>query len=595
MAPTTPAVDPMAPIDVQALASEVATARRLKLVHPIALRALPPWIMSERLQTQGLWPTRAEGEQPSETAFGFAPPGGSINESARAVLSAGVAGYYDPRTKVLYIRDATGDATRLTPQTSHDRDVLAHEIEHALQDQNFGLRPGGVVVGVDEALAYKALVEGDARLTEYGIHLLDADQGSHRISRIAWMLRTQMRKGSEPAPDDGPDAKVSAELRRAPQYVRRLLVFPYVEGTLFAAALHGAGGTRLIDAAFAHPPRTTEQVLHPDKYVAGEGAIQVATPAVPDGWHVLESGSLGELRTAVLLAQCLPRERADVAASGWGGDAWSVLANDGGQRAILWATVWDDEAAAARFEVAARARVGCLDAASVDPEVGREVLVVRNGNRVGYAQGLPDALRDVAARGLLALPVTPTPPQPPFAAVTIPPLVYPDAAFGRRGHYDGRVWKSEPLGIQMAVPDGFAPADDKGFEAAMVNADSGGFVGFRAIFSPPGAELEQKLVREVLAWIRPSLSRHGEVLNYRGDSLATQGAGAHHFRWGATLGLQLDLTFVPACDDRATILLVMLWNSYRGSVAVDRWISGFRLPSEDSPACLQLGSNVHDE
>jgi hypothetical protein len=45
------------------------------------------------------------------------------------------------------------------------------------------------------------------------------------------------------------------------------------------------------------------------------------------------------------------------------------------------------------------------------------VAVLRDGNRVAYAQGLPDAIRDVTLRGLIGLPYDLPAPQPPFVAV----------------------------------------------------------------------------------------------------------------------------------------------------------------------------------
>ena len=478
-----PTQDPMAPIDVQALAREVARVRGVKVVHPVAVRTLPGWIMSQRVLSRDLPDVRRSASDGTAAGtFGFAPPGTSLAGTERTLLAHGIAGYYDMREKVLFIRDAMGDATRVMPQAPGDRDVLAHEITHALQDQNFTLRlDGGPGADAEERLAYRALVEGDARLTELGVHAAARHEIPHWVSRAAWGIARALR--GEVPKGRGDDAeKLRAEVGSAPLYVRRVLEFPYLDGALFVANLHRAGGSALVDVAFAHPPRTTEQILHPDKYVAGEGAVPVATPTAPDGWHLTEKGTLGELQASVLLAQCLPREEADRAAAGWGGDAWSVLADDADHRAIAWSTAWDDETAAARFESVARGRGACLQAASLDPRVGREVTVMREGTRVAYVQGLPEALREPVARSLLALPGQAPAPQPPAGDVTVPPLIAPDADFAHKGVYEGETWSSEPLGMRAELPQGFVAADAGGAEAAMIDKEAGGFVTFGIIF-----------------------------------------------------------------------------------------------------------------
>jgi hypothetical protein len=584
----------MAPIDVQALARDVARIRRVNLVHPVAVRTLPGWIMSQRIQSRdrgfGQGPS---GDTASAATFGFAPPGTSIAGTERSLLAHGIAGYYDPHEKVLFIRDAMGDATRVVPEGPRDRDVLAHEITHALQDQNFNLQLDGA--SDDQGLAYRALVEGDARLTEMGVHADALHQAPHWVSRAAWGIM-RVQKGEAPKPKGEDEERMRAEMGSAPLYVRRVLEFPYAEGALFAAALRRAGGPALLDVAFAHPPRTTEQVMHPEKYVKGELGVPVTTPTAPDGWHLVEKGTLGELRTSILLAQCLPRAEADRTATGWGGDAWSVLADEGDHRAIAWSTVWDDEEAAARFEAAARGRGPCLQAATLDPRVGREVTVRREGTRVAYIQGLPEPVREPVVVSLLGLPGEPPALQPPAGVVTIPPLVSPDAAFAHKGTYAEGTWTSDPLGMHMRIPAGFVPTDAGGAEASMIDNDDGGFVSFGIVFAPPDEELEQRLLHDTLTAARRMATRHGELLTYRGSSTMLQhGRTVHEFKWGATLGVQVHVLVVPACSGQATVVLAMMWTSTQGSIALDRWLAKFELPSPQSPACQELQRSGYDQ
>src|SRR5205085_6086849 len=70
--------------------------------------------------------------------------------------------------------------------------------------------------------------------------------------------------------------------------------FPYEEGVAFAALLYQNGGWDAVDAAFKNPPRSTEQVLHPDRYIGGDAPKPIALPALQlNGWHRITEDTLG--------------------------------------------------------------------------------------------------------------------------------------------------------------------------------------------------------------------------------------------------------------------------------------------------------------
>src|SRR5262249_46044394 len=112
-----------------------------------------------------------------------------------------------------------------------------------------------------------------------------------------------------------------------------------------------------IDHAFRTPPVSTEQILHPEKYWT-DGSPDLPRPvALPDlsarlgpGWKRLDPGTLGELAIATLTepsptdllspAAALGNGWTNEAASGWGGDEWSLYAKGDARFAAL-ATVWD--------------------------------------------------------------------------------------------------------------------------------------------------------------------------------------------------------------------------------------------------------------
>jgi hypothetical protein len=150
--------------------------------------------------------------------------------------------------------------------------------------------------------------------------------------------------------------------------------------------------------------------------------------------------------------------------------------------------------------------------------------------------------------------------------------------------------------MHVDLPDGFEPTDAGGAEAAMIDKDGWAYVTFGVVFAPPGDELEQRIVHDLLAKARRMVSRHGDILDYRGASTTMlHGRKVREFKWGVALGLQVRVLLIPACSGQATVPLVMMWISNQGSFALDRWLASFHLPSEDSTACEELQGSANDE
>ena len=185
--------------------------------------------------------------------LGVIGPEQRLQEIMRPALRAGVAGLYDPRADTLYLLRSS--AGRVPPS------VIVHEAVHALQDQYFTIdrgafawRPGDA----DAMAAVQALVEGDA--TEVGARYV-AGLGLFGALREAGDAVTLLRDGG------GYDL---------PIYFDRSLLWPYLEGEAFVAALRRRGGSAAVDAAFRRPPRTTLAILDPQRYLSGDVA---AAPA----------------------------------------------------------------------------------------------------------------------------------------------------------------------------------------------------------------------------------------------------------------------------------------------------------------------------
>jgi hypothetical protein len=260
-------------------------------------------------------------------AVGLLPTGYPLREKYIDLLGEQVAAFYDQHTHKLYMyEDASLD-------NAQNRVVLAHELTHALQDQHFSLKrlPLEIKTNDDRAVAASALVEGDATLVMSEFMLKNLSKQMFKDSVVSSF--TQNMK----------------QLETAPRYLREMLVFPYLRGQEFCATLFGAGDYSSITKAYAKPPSSTAQILHPQKYLATprEEPIAIAWPQTAvRGEKPVADNCVGELGMRILFTEWLDASTAERAAAGWRGDRYLYFT--GGQ-ALVWKTVWATAADAAEF------------------------------------------------------------------------------------------------------------------------------------------------------------------------------------------------------------------------------------------------------
>jgi hypothetical protein len=245
-------------------------------------------------------------------AFGLLDPGEDLVETMRTALEGAVVGFYDPETDELVVRGAA-----ITPAV---RVTITHELTHALDDQHFDLDRQEYDDADDEiALGFSGLVEGSAVTVENAYtDTLTTDETEQYF-----------------------DEQMSYGIPDVPLAILDLIGAPYQYGPGLIAALRADGGRERLDDAFAEPPRTSEQVLHPDAYLDAEPRLAVEHPAA-DG-EVVWDGVLGELFTQVVLSQEVP-DQAGAAAEGWGGD-WATTWREGDRscaRAVVVGDTPDD-------------------------------------------------------------------------------------------------------------------------------------------------------------------------------------------------------------------------------------------------------------
>jgi hypothetical protein len=257
------------------------------------------------------------------------PEGGDLRALLAEFLKGNVAANYDPSTK----------RVSFLPGIPRTLPLMVHELTHALDDQHFDMTKAmdAMSGNLDRALAYGMLAEGDAQSVE-----------------------TRFVTGGASAKIDLPVMRASADamgdaiLKRrfgnTPPAIALAFKSQYTEGVIFAETLRRTEkGEEAIHAAFRVPPASTEQGLHPEKYVAGEGPVAIAFGAPPKDGKVLFETTLGELGTRIaLLAAGVAKPDATSVAAGWGGDRVALISLPGGE-ALVWTTVWDTEADAIAF------------------------------------------------------------------------------------------------------------------------------------------------------------------------------------------------------------------------------------------------------
>jgi hypothetical protein len=133
------------------------------------------------------------------------------------------------------------------------------------------------------------------------------------------------------------------------------IMFPYTAGLDFATALYNQGGMEAIDTAWQDLPQSTEQILHPDRYLAGDEPQIVTLPPLTStlgaDWRLLDQNTFGEFYLRQYLSQQLDENSVEVAATGWGGDQYAVYRNEAdGTLTMVLRLAWDSAQDKAEFQ-----------------------------------------------------------------------------------------------------------------------------------------------------------------------------------------------------------------------------------------------------
>ncbi len=329
------------------IASELAMISGMNLHHPVPCDLISKQKVNEFLKKrvkEATTPEEIRAEELTLKKFGFVPPDFDLEKSTVDLLTEQAAAFYDYDKKKLFVTETT------SPET--ESPVLAHELSHAIADQNFNLgkfiRQGRK--SDDGATARLAVMEGQATwlMSEYLARKLGQSL-KNSPSLVRMMSALSDSSGQYPVFDN------------APLYLRETLIFPYTKGMLFQQAVIEKDGDKGFAEVFRRPPTSTQQILHPEKYFQ---AAQPVTPDLPDpklprGFKSLVGGSLGELDHEVLLEQFAGKAAADEIGPHWSGSDFELRENKKeGRVVLLYAVQWDSPEMAHRYFEAYRQALG---------------------------------------------------------------------------------------------------------------------------------------------------------------------------------------------------------------------------------------------
>jgi hypothetical protein len=170
-----------------------------------------------------------------------------------------------------------------------------------------------------------------------------------------------------------------------PSTINKLNRFPYDYGVEFVKTLYEQGdGWEAVEKAYANPPNTTEQVMHPEKYFAQEDVQAVKTPSMTGDWNFTKTERYGEYFILTMLDNWIPTDDAEEAAEGWGGDNLTFYERDD-EYLFTWKIVWDSTDDAQEFYSAFQEMLSVTSAHKENDNnwfaYGRYISIQRNENQ----------------------------------------------------------------------------------------------------------------------------------------------------------------------------------------------------------------------
>ncbi len=303
------------------VASRVAAARELAFRQVPAFEGLPTEEIIRRIQakvTAAVKPEVADARVRASLAMGFVGEPFDYLAALTGTLALKPGGVEE---KGVFYYEADASLTR-----SDSRAAFATALMPVLLAQNFppAALPLLETDNDDEARALLAMVLGDSSLTRLRLTLAEQVPGGYD-------------RGQAPA-NPQPSANV-------PQYLVDLWKWAESAGNLFVQTLHQKGGFAEVNKGWAHPPRSTAEILHQDTLYNMEKPFTPVKVTFPDltvnGETPFFTNVAGEVASYWMVRTFADVDYASTATEGWRGDRYAVWRgpSEHGDH-VLWRSEW---------------------------------------------------------------------------------------------------------------------------------------------------------------------------------------------------------------------------------------------------------------
>ncbi len=246
--------------------------------------------------------------------FGMLPADFHMSSFLSDNTAKGLGGFYDFHDKTMYLLNWI--------PMEKQRVVMAHELTHALQDQNYNLMAFHKAADKSsdtEGEARSCVIEGQAMMVflDYLIKPLGrslATSGDDLDSLKSLLMSSY----------DSP-----VNVHNAPLVYKEITMFPYIDGFAFELEIMKRAGAKAAFAGtFVRPPRNTHEIMQPDAYLAAARSsfkLPDLATAAGNGYKPYDAGTIGEL-DARIMAKTFGRENdAYLVAPAWDGGGYVAL------------------------------------------------------------------------------------------------------------------------------------------------------------------------------------------------------------------------------------------------------------------------------
>jgi hypothetical protein len=378
----------------------IQNIRQLRFKQPVPLVVKTPdeaESMMEADMMRDYTDNQLEADAVAGALTGLFPAGLDLKAASLKLLKSQVAGFYDPHGKEMVLVEGGADLGiwNSAAQFMIQRDVvgemlLAHELTHALQDQNFDLESSldKVKNDDDRGLALKCVAEGDATIAGFAYAMGRMDDS------ISDALANNLKQLPQALAADAPNT---------PQGLSAPLLFQYSDGVRFVAEAYRRGGWSAVDALYRNPPQSSHQILHPSLYFDSNAPtpriVLGGYDGIMSGWKKADDDTYGELLLRLILERNLGKQSNELGiASRWIADRMIILQEGRGVN-VIWMLAFSDAQTASHFAVVYETLLDRLlgDSTPHRIDVRSNVVLVVIGEGADYFETLAPAIWNASA------------------------------------------------------------------------------------------------------------------------------------------------------------------------------------------------------